>query len=67
MMTICWTSKEIMANPRVLLYGYDDNFGEIKTLQINDVIITEDNLPECFKNSSPSICATSSSTRVSIK
>ena len=42
-------------NPRVLLYSYDENFGKIKTLQINDVIIED--LPECFKNRSPSTCA----------
>ena len=48
--------KRDMVNPRVLMYTHDDNFGEIKTLQINDVVITEDNLLECFKNNSPSIC-----------
>ncbi|WP_316506276.1 hypothetical protein [Nitrosopumilus sp.] len=49
--------KRDEANPRVLLYSYDDNFGEINTLQINDVIIAEEDLPECFKTNSPSICA----------
>ena len=51
--------KRDTANPRVLLYGYDDNFGEIKTLQINDVIIAEEDLPECFKTNSPSTCTIS--------
>ncbi len=45
------------ANPRVLLYSYDENFGKVTSLQINDVIILEEDLPECFKNNSPSICA----------
>lgn len=49
--------KRDEANPRVLLYSYDENFGKVTSLQINDVIILEENLPECFKNSSPSICA----------
>ena len=49
--------KRDPANPRVLLHSYDENFGKINSLQINDVIIPEEDLPECFKNSSPSTCA----------
>ncbi|MGI9567178.1 MAG: hypothetical protein ACR2LL_09235 [Nitrosopumilus sp.] len=49
--------KRDPANLRVLLYDYNENFGKISSLQINDVIIEEDDLPECFKNNSPSICA----------
>ena len=48
--------KRDMANPRVLLFEYDENFGEITSLQINDTTITKDNLPECFKVDSPSTC-----------
>ncbi|MGI9566334.1 MAG: hypothetical protein ACR2LL_04890 [Nitrosopumilus sp.] len=48
--------KRDEANPRVLLYTYDDNFGKINSLQINDVIITEDDLLECFKINSPNTC-----------
>ncbi|MDH3501602.1 MAG: hypothetical protein OEL69_03730 [Nitrosopumilus sp.] len=46
-------------NPRVLLYQYNDNFGKIKSLKINDVIITEEDLPECFKVESQNICTIS--------
>ena len=49
--------KRDEANPRVLLYIYDENFGKIHSLQINDVIIPDEDLPECFKNSSPNTCA----------
>ncbi|WP_316506582.1 hypothetical protein [Nitrosopumilus sp.] len=45
-----------MANPRVLLYNYSENFGKVNSLQINDIIIVEDNLPECFKINSPNTC-----------
>ena len=48
--------KRDEANPRVLLYSYDENFGKINSLQINDVIIEEENLPECFKTNSPNTC-----------
>ena len=49
--------KRDPANPRVLLYNYNENFGKVTSLQINDVVITEEDLPECFKNNSPSTCA----------
>ncbi len=51
--------KRDPANPRVLLYQYDENFEKIKSLQINDIIITDDNLPECFKIKSPNTCVIS--------
>ena len=51
--------KRDPANPRVLLYQYDENFGKIESLKINDITITEDNLPECFKISSPNTCVIS--------
>ena len=51
--------KRDPANPRVLLYQYDDNFGEIRSLKINDITITKDNLPECFKIKSPNTCVIS--------
>ena len=51
--------KRDPANPRVLLYQYDDNFGEIESLKINDITITENNLPECFKIKSPNTCVIS--------
>jgi len=50
--------KRDPANPRVLLYIYDENFGKINSLQIHDIIITEEDLPECFKINSPGICVT---------
>ena len=49
--------KRDPANPKVLLYNYDPNFGEIKSLQINDITIeSDDGLPECFKTKSDSTC-----------
>jgi len=48
--------KRDPANLRVLLFEYDPNFGGIVTLQINDVIFAEDDLPECFNTESPSTC-----------
>ena len=48
--------KRDEANPRVLLYSYDKNFGKINSLQINDVIIVEEDLSECFKIESTSTC-----------
>jgi len=44
------------ANPRVLLFQHDENFGEISSLQINDVTILKDDLPECFKTDSSGTC-----------
>ena len=41
--------KRDPANPRVLLYIYDENFGKINSLQIHDIIITEEDLPECCR------------------
>ena len=49
--------KRDSANPRVLLYSYDENFGKINSLQINDVMIAEEDLSECFKTNSPGTCA----------
>ena len=48
--------KRDPANPRVLLYGYNENFGKIKSLKINDILITDDDLSECFKINSSSTC-----------
>ena len=48
--------KRDPANPRVLLYNYDPNFGQIKSLQINDITIGSDDLPECFKTRSENTC-----------
>jgi len=50
--------KRDPANPRVLLYHYDPNFGEIRTLQINNIIISDD-LPECFETKSKNTCVIS--------
>lgn len=41
---------------RVLKYFYDENFGVLKSLEINGVIFEENDLPECFKIKSPSAC-----------
>ena len=49
-------AKRDSANPKVLLYNYDPNFGEIKSLQINDITIDSGGLPECFKTKSDSTC-----------
>ena len=49
--------KRDTANPRVLLYQFDKIFGKITSLQINEIIIAEEDLPECFKTNSPSTCA----------
>ena len=51
--------KRDPANPRVLLYNYDPNFGQIKSLQINDITIGSDDLPECFKTRSENTCVIS--------
>ena len=51
--------KRDSANPRVLLYQYDDNFGEIESLKINDITINGEDLPECFKIKSPNTCVVS--------
>ena len=51
--------KRDPANPRVLLYSYDENFGKINSLQINDIIITEEDLPECFNTNFPNTCVIS--------
>ena len=51
--------KRDPANPRVLLFEYDQNFGKITNLQINDILFAEDNLPECFKIDSPGTCVVS--------
>ena len=49
-------AKRDPANPKVLLYSYDPNFGDIKSLQINDITIDSAGLPECFKTKSDSTC-----------
>jgi hypothetical protein len=51
--------KRDSANPRVLLYNYDSNFGAIEFLQINDIVITGDELSECLKTRSESACVIS--------
>ena len=48
--------KRDSANTRVLLYSYDPNFGEIRSLNINDVEYSDDILPECFKTTSENTC-----------
>ncbi len=48
--------KRDPANPKVLLYDYDPNFGEIKSLQINDITTDSGDLPECFKTKSNNTC-----------
>ena len=46
------------ANPRVLLYTYDENFGTVESMKINDdVTITDSELPECFGIKSARTCA----------
>jgi hypothetical protein len=47
------------ANPRVLLYQYDPNFGQIKSLKINDVEFSGKDLPECLKITSSDTCVIS--------
>ncbi len=44
--------KRDPANPRVLLYAFDPNFGEIESLKINDKIFSGSTLSECFKTKS---------------
>ncbi len=51
--------KRDEANPRVLLYQYDDNFGEIESLKINDVTISDEDLLECFNIKSLNTCVVS--------
>jgi len=51
--------KRDTANPRVLLYTFDENFGEIKSLDINGVVFSDDDLPECFKIKSVGTCVIS--------
>ena len=48
--------KRDSVNTRMLLYSYDENFGKVHSLQINDMVITEKELLECFKNISHSTC-----------
>ncbi|MGI9565572.1 MAG: hypothetical protein ACR2LL_00985 [Nitrosopumilus sp.] len=43
-------------NMRVLKYFYDENFGELESLEINSEVFKDDTLPECFKIKSPSAC-----------
>ena len=48
------------ANPRVLIYKYDENFGTVQSLEINGILFTEDdNLPSCFKVKSIATCTIS--------
>jgi hypothetical protein len=48
--------KRDAVNPRVLLYRHDPNFGQITSLKINDIVISGDDLPECFKTASIDTC-----------
>ncbi|MGI9567815.1 MAG: hypothetical protein ACR2LL_12495 [Nitrosopumilus sp.] len=43
-------------NMRVLKYFYDENFGELESLEINGVIFEGEELPECFKIKSTGAC-----------
>ncbi|WP_316506096.1 hypothetical protein [Nitrosopumilus sp.] len=43
-------------NMKVLKYFYDENFGALESLDINDVFFEENNLPECFKIKSTGAC-----------
>lgn len=51
--------KKDPANPRVLIYKYDANFGTIETLEINGILFAEDDLPSCFKIKSGGTCTLS--------
>ena len=57
--------KRDPANPRVLIYKYDENFGIIETLEINGIVYdsgenNSDNvLPSCFKIKSSRTCIVS--------
>ena len=43
-------------NMKILKYFYDENFGELKSLEINGEIFEDDSLLECFSIKSDSAC-----------
>lgn len=43
-------------NPRVLILNHDPNFGSITLLQINNITMTGDDLPECVRVVSANSC-----------
>ena len=48
--------KRDPANPRVLIYKYDENFGTIQSLEINGILFEDDSLPSCFGVKSGGTC-----------
>jgi len=53
--------KRDPANPRVLIYKYDENFGTIQSLEINGIVYDHENdgekvLPSCFQIKSTGTC-----------
>ena len=53
--------KRDPANPRVLIYKYDENFGTIQSLEINGIVYDNENdgekvLPSCFQIKSTGTC-----------
>jgi len=49
--------KRDPANPRIMFYKYNENFGTVESLSINGIVITgDDELPSCFGVKSVGIC-----------
>jgi len=48
--------KRDPANPRILFYKYNENFGTVVSLSINGIVITGDDLPDCFGVKSTGSC-----------
>jgi len=48
--------KRDPANPRILFYKYNENFGTVISLSINGIVIIGDALPDCFGVKSTGSC-----------
>jgi len=48
--------KRDPANPRILFYKYNEDFGTVVSFSINGIVITGDDLPDCFGVKSSGIC-----------
>ena len=49
--------KRDPANPRIMFYKYNENFGTVQSLIINGIVMTgDDKLPSCFGVKSVGIC-----------
>ena len=49
--------KRDPANPRIMFYKYNEDFGTVESITINGIVISGEDLPSCFGMKSKGICS----------